>query len=201
MNQELKANQAAFDIGQMTQRMVEGYFMHLAAIQVARDPRALALSPNVEPGQIVPVAYVGRKDGTRHVFHFTHFLAQTGSNPVMVDDLDRVWLIGAFLTIGDALKRHDYFNHAPELELLRHLRSGVAHGNTFRINLKHLAEFPAHNLLASIRGDNKTEFQITPNLQNQPVLFDFMGPGDILDLLMSVGLYLVRMGNGDALRP
>jgi hypothetical protein len=106
------------------------------------------------------------------------------------------------LAIGDALKPHGYFNRAPELELLRHLRNGVAHGNTFRIdNLKDLEKFPAHNRLAWIRGDNKTEFEITPNLQNQPVLFDFMGPGDILDLLISASNYLERMGNGDALRP
>jgi hypothetical protein len=101
MGQQAIVNQAAFDIGQMTERMVQGYFMHLAAIQVAKDPRAVALSPNVEPGQIVPVAYVARKDGTRHVFHFTHFLAQAGSNPAMVGDLDRVWLVGALLALGD----------------------------------------------------------------------------------------------------
>ena len=134
MGQQAIVNQAAFDIGQMTERMVQGYFMHLAAIQVAKDPRAVALSPNVEPGQIVPVAYVGRKDGTRLVFHFTHYLAQAGSNPAMVGDLDRVWLVGALLALGDALKQHGYFDHAPELELLRHLRNGVAHGNSFRID-------------------------------------------------------------------
>ena len=37
MGQQLKVNQAAFDIGQMAERMAEGYFMHLAAIQVAKD--------------------------------------------------------------------------------------------------------------------------------------------------------------------
>jgi hypothetical protein len=84
---------------------------------------------------------------------------------------------------------------------LRHLRNGVAHGNAFQIDLKLLAKFPAHNRLAWVRSDSKAEFEITPNLQKQPVLFDFMAPGDILDLLMSVGLYLIRMGNGDALRP
>jgi hypothetical protein len=81
------------------------------------------------------------------------------------------------------------------------LSNGVAHGNTFRINLKHLAKFPAHNRLARVRSDSKAEFEITPDLQDKPVLFDFMGPGDILHLLMSVSLYLMRMGNGDALRP
>jgi len=182
----------------MAWRMYEGYFMHVAAIRVATDPRAAALSPNVEPGQIAPVGYVVRKDGTPHVFAFTHYLARAGSDPAMLDELQRVWLIGALLAIGDALKPHGYFNRAPELELLRHLRNGVAHGNTFRINnSKDLETFPAHNRLAWIRSDNKTEFEITPNLQNQPVLFDFMGPGDILDLLMSVSHYLERIGDGN----
>jgi hypothetical protein len=84
--------------------------------------------------KIVPVGHVLRKDGTSHVFHFTHFLAQVGSNPAMVDDLDRVWFVGSLLVIGDALTRHRYFDRAPELELLRHLRNGVAHGNAFRID-------------------------------------------------------------------
>jgi len=87
------------------------------------------------------------------------------------------------------------------VELVCHLRNGVAHGNTFRINLKLLAKFPAHNRPAWVKNDSKAEFGITPNLQNQSVLFDFMGPGDVLHLHMSVSLYLIRMGNGDPLRP
>jgi hypothetical protein len=201
MSQKLKANQAAFDIGQMAHRMFEGYYMHLAAIQVAKDPRAIALSPNVEPGQMGPVGRIHHKDGTRHEFAFAHYLAQARINPVMVADLDRLWLVGALLTIGDALEKQSYFDHAPELELLYHLRNGVAHGNTFRINLKRLSKHPAHNRLACVRSDSKAEFEITSNLQGQPVLFDFMGPGDILHLLTSVSLYLIRMGNGDPLRP
>jgi hypothetical protein len=51
----MKANQAAFEIGQMTERLAQGYYIHWAAIRVARDRRAVALSPN---GQIVPVGYV-----------------------------------------------------------------------------------------------------------------------------------------------
>jgi hypothetical protein len=195
---DLKPNQAAFDIGKMAHRMAEGYYMHLAAIQVARDPRAVALSPNVEPGQIVPVGYVFRKDDIAHVFHFTHYLGRAGSDPDTFDDLNRLWLVGALLAVGDALSRHGYFDHAPELELLRHLRNGVAHGNTFRIDPKRLAKFPANNRLAWIRGDNKAEFEITPNLQNQPVLFDFMAPGNILDLLMSVSHYLEQMRNDES---
>jgi len=199
MSQPLRANQAAFEIGQMAERIHGGYFMHVAAIQIARDPRAVALSPNVEAGQIVPVGYVFRNDGTRQIFHFTHYLAQA-VDPDMVDDLARIWLAGALLRIGDALARHQYFDHAPELELLRHLRNGVAHANLFDIRHPNSLR-PAHNRDAWIRSDTNAVFEITPNLQGQPVLFDFMGPGDVLDLISSVGLYLIRMGNGDPLRP
>jgi hypothetical protein len=120
----------------------------------------------------------------------------------MVDDLARVWLVGALLTVGDALTNQSYFDHAPELELLRHLRNGVAHGNVFRItDLQRLNQFPAHNRLACIKSDTNFVFEITPNVQGQPVLFDFMGPADVVDLLRSVALYLIRMGNGEPLRP
>jgi hypothetical protein len=203
----LKANPAAFEIGEMAQRMATGYFMHAAVIRVASDPRAPALSPNVEPGQIVPVDRVVRKDGTQHVYHFTQSLAQAASDPVMVNELRRVWLVGALLAVGDALRKHGtkrrgYFNRAPELELLRHLRNGVAHGNTFKIyDTEELKEHAAHNRQAAIKSDTKAVFEITPNLEGQPVLFDFIGPGDVLDLLMSVSIYLIRMGNGDPLRP
>jgi hypothetical protein len=151
---------------------------------------------------MVPIGRIRHKDGTRHEFDFAYHLLLARTNPAMVADLDRLWLVGALLTIGDALKQHRYFDRAPELELLRHLRNGAAHGNTFRIkNPKELEEYPAHNRLAWVKSDTKAEFEITLNLQGQPVLFDFMGPGDILHLLMSISLYLIRMGNGDALRP
>jgi hypothetical protein len=149
----------------------------------------------------VPVANVRRKDGSGHVFHFTHFLDQARSNPAMVYDLERVWLTGTLLAIGDALDEHDYFDRAPELELLRYLRNGVAHGNQFNIRSPDkLAKFPAHNKLASVKGNPKSVFEVTPDLHGKVVLFDFMGPGDVLDVLLSIGTYLIRMGNGDPLR-
>jgi len=198
----MKANQAAFECGQLAERMAQGYYAHKAAIEVATDSRAKALAPAVQPGQIVPVGYVARKDGTQIIFHYQHFLDQARTNPTMVSVLERVWLAGSLLAIGDAASVHGYFDRAPELELLRHLRNGIAHGNCFRIDKPaSLAKFPAHNKLAWVRSDTKAEFEITPALQGQTVLFDFMGPGDVLDILMSVGLYLIRMGNGDPLRP
>jgi hypothetical protein len=115
--------------------------------------------------------------------------------------LKQVWLAGSLLSLGDALAVNLYFDRAPELELVRHLRNGIAHGNRFRIdNPSSLTRFPAHNHDAWVNSDTKAKFEIMPALQGTPVLFDYMGAGDVLDLLMSVGLYLVRMGNGDPLR-
>jgi hypothetical protein len=198
----MKANQAAFDISQMADRMAQGYFTHAAAVRIATDPRAPARSPPTEPGKLVPEGYVLRKDGTPHRFHFNSYLAKAGKDPAMVDELARVWLVGALLTVGDALAKNDYFDHAPVLELLYHVRNGVAHGNVFHFTpsgRRRLREKSAHNREASIRGFyNDTEFEITPDLQGQTVLFEFMGPGDVLDLLYSVGGYLMQMGGDPA---
>jgi hypothetical protein len=38
-------------------------------------------------------------------------------------------------------------------------------------------------------------------MDKQPVLFDFMAAGDILDLLFSVEVYLLRKGPGSQIDP
>jgi hypothetical protein len=114
------------------------------------------------------------------------------------------WIVGAYLVVGDALQKHGiprkgYFDRAPELELIRHVRNGIAHNNHFRIdNLADLAQHPAHNRMAHIRGGKVLE--VTAADQDREVLFDFAGPADFLDLLMSAEIYLKRMGVGDPLR-
>ena len=198
----MKVNQAAFDAGQLAERLSHGYYAHLAATVVATDPRSVQLAPPVLPGQLVPTLIVARKDGTAHVFHFVHFLGLAASDTVIADELKRVWITGSLLRLGDVLAQNQYFDRAPELELVRHLRNGIAHGNRFRIdNLANFANFPAHNRSAWVKSDSKAMFEITPSLQGKAVLFNYMEAGDVLDLLMSVGIYLIRMGNGDPLRP
>ena len=198
----MKANQAAFETGQLAERMAQGYYAHSAAIIVATRPEAEALAPAKLPGMTVPLGFVRRLDGTEHAFDFKHFLRLAAASSEITGELPRVWLAGSLLAVGDALARQNYFDRAPELELLRHLRNGIAHGNRFDIrDPQKLKSFPAHNRLAWIRGDKKTVFEISPALDGQAVLFDYLGAGDVLDLLMSVGIYLIRMGNGDPLRP
>jgi hypothetical protein len=198
----MKANQPAFNAGQLAERLAQGYYAHLSAISVAADPRAVHLSPPILPGHLVPIGTVKRKDGTTHAFHFTHYLNLAGTDALLTDELERVWLAGSLVRVGDVLSKHNYFDRAPELELVRHLRNGIAHGNRFRIdNPASLAKFPAHNRDAWVKSDTNAVFEISMSLQGQRVLFDYMGAGDVLDVLMSVGIYLIRMGNGDPLRP
>lgn len=114
-DKKMKPNQAAFEAGQLAERISQGYYAHLAAITIATDPRASHLAPKIRPGQIVPVADVVRKDGTSHVFNFLHFLSLVGNDALIAEELERIWFIGAILRIGDVLKRNSYFDRAPEL--------------------------------------------------------------------------------------
>ena len=199
----MKVNPSALEVGELTQRMVGGYYAHAAAIEVAQDPCVKTLFSAIPPGQIVPVGFVSRKDGTKHPYHFHHFLDQARTSSEIADDLQRTWLVGSLLAIGDALKSNRYFDHAPEIELTYHLRNGVAHGNLFHFDkngLERLNKYPAHNKMTPFRTDT-TKFEIVAGLHGQPVLFDFMGPADVLDVLSAVGVYLWRMGQGEPLRP
>ena len=185
-----------FRVGQLAEWLAKGYYAHAAALFVASNADAESLMPPRQPGAYVAVDHVYRKDGTAHVFYFKHFLSEATADAQLAAELKRVWLVGALLSVGDALAEAEYFDHAPELEMVYHLRNGVAHGNRFEItNVKRLAQYPAHTRGAGVKSDLKTEFVITPALHGQPVLFDYMEAGDILDLLMSVGMYLLRVAS------
>ena len=104
----------------------------------------------------------------------------------------RSWAMGALLTLGDELGAHGYFDRAPILELVYHLRNGMAHSNRFHIDAggrKALGKHAAHNRDARVKSPLGTVFEITPGLTGQ-ILFDFMGPADVIDLLQSVEVYL-----------
>jgi hypothetical protein len=186
----------AFDVGRLAHRMAQGYYAHSAAMEIATGPHAKALASKTPLGQIA--SHVIRKDGTQHTFDLPHYLGQAHTNLGIVDELPRIWLVGSLLTVGDALSRlhRRYLDHAPILEMVYHLRNGIAHGNVFHFDkhgLDRLQKHPAHNKMAGVMSSTKAEFEIVASLHGKPVLFDFMGPGDVLDLLQSVEVYLTRI--------
>ncbi|NLT54581.1 MAG: hypothetical protein GXX79_08435 [Actinomycetales bacterium] len=108
-------------------------------------------------------------------------------------ELDRAWLVSALVLLADNLAAENYFDRAPILEMVRHLRNGVSHGNRFEIRTPDaLLEHPAHTRGAACISPTGATFEITPELHGGPVLFDFMGPGDVLDVLISVGTHLLN---------
>lgn len=102
--------------------------------------------------------------------------------------------MGALLTLGDELAKpeHGYLDHAPILELVYHLRNGIAHGNRFKITKigkQRLAKYEAHNRYAVVKSPLGTVYEITPNSKG-PILFDFIGAADVIYLLQSIEVYL-----------
>lgn len=194
-----------FDVGRLAFRMAQGYYAHSAAIEIAHGSHARALASETPLGQIS--SHVIRKDGTQHTFDLPHYLGQAHTNPEIVDELSRVWLVGSLLTVGDAVsnltpQKRQTLKNVPIFELLYHLRNGVAHGNVFNFTkdgVNRLNTNPAHNKTAGVKSQTGAEFEIVagshgkPALHAKPVLFDFMGPGDVLDLLHSVEIYLTRI--------
>ena len=191
-----------FAVGRLAHRMAQGYYAHTAAIEIAKGPHAKALVSETPLGQIS--SYITRKDGTQHTFDLPYYLGQAHTNPEISDELPRIWLVGSLLIVGDAVKKLErpYLKHVPLLELLYHLRNGIAHGNIFNFKddgVKRLRQNSAHNKAAGVKSQTGAEFEIVagshgkPALHGKPVLFDFMGPGDVLDLLQSVEIYLTRI--------
>lgn len=183
-----------FDIGRMAELSVHAYYAHCAAILVANNPASSGLLNGSHDASFIPTEAVLRKDGSAHIFDSKYYLQYLHA-PELSEQLASIWLMGALLSVGDALENRGYFDRLPELELLYHLRNGVAHGNKFHFNCKgkqRLQKYPAHNRDAKIRVPG-SDFEIVLGLEGSKVLFDFMGPGDVLDLLLSIAVRFMRL--------
>lgn len=185
----MNKKEAALNISHLAERLFQGYFTYVTAIHVATDDRVESLVPPILPGQIVPIGIIKGKHGGHHEFDFKYYLGLAKSDELIVSQLDIIWFSGSLLLIGDELSKQNYFDRAPILELIRHLRNGIAHGNRFKIdNLSSLIRFPANNHSGST--DKKEKFEITAALNDRTVLFDFMQAIEIHNLLRAVSNYL-----------
>ncbi|WP_145958935.1 hypothetical protein [Sphingobium sp. SCG-1] len=188
-----QTDQNALDAGNRLQRALDGIFALEAAMQLAADPRARDLFPIVEQGQNVPIGRIPTKFDGDHQYHFAHFVEQASLEPSRTRIL-RFWSSQLLLIAGDLLQEYRYFDRAPELELIRHLRNAVAHGDRFEIRdpaklVRHPAKLVTQYLPTS------TDFEITPSLHGSP-LYDFVDRGDVVAVIMSASMYLLRVGNG-----
>jgi hypothetical protein len=181
-------------VSQTAQRLASGYYAFLVAHLVAVNPQSINSLPPAKSLGEGPIGEIKRKDGTAHTLNLRHHLDLLREDHGLQRELLRAWAMGALLALGDELKANRYFDRAPVLELVYHLRNGVAHGNRFNINKDgkdRLARYPAHNRSAVVRSPAGVVYEITPCLSG-PLLFDFMGPADVIDLLQSVEVHLSK---------
>jgi hypothetical protein len=179
-------------VGRMAHHLADGYYAFLVAHLVAVNPVSINSLPRAKALGLDPTGEIKRKDGTSHVLNLRHYLDLLRIDQSLQGDFLRTWATGALLALGDELKDHHYFDRAPILELVYHLRNGIAHGNRFNIDARgkeRLAKHEAHNRAATVRSPLGTVYEITPTLTGR-VLFDFLGPADVIDLLQSVEVHL-----------
>jgi hypothetical protein len=183
-----------FAVSRTAQRLTSGYYAFLVAQLVAANPRSINSLPPAKALGEDPVGEIKRKDGTAHTLNLRHYLDLFHEDHGLQREVLRAWAMGALLTLGDELSAHRYFDRAPLLELVYHLRNAVAHGNRFNITNKgrdRLARYPAQNRSAAVKSPSGAVYEITPSLSG-PLLFDFMEPADVIDLLQSVEIYLSK---------
>lgn len=154
-------------VAQMAHRLSDGYYSFLVAHLVAVNPVSINSLPTAKVLGQNPTGDINRKDGSFHTLDLRHYLDLLREDHDLQKHFLRTWAMGALLTLGDELGDHQYFDHAPILELAYHLRNGIAHGNTFNITSdgkKRLAKHPAHNHNAVVKSPLGTVYEITPDL-------------------------------------
>lgn len=196
-------------IGLLAQDLVGGYSAFLAAGEVFDHPGTKTVLDAIERENVGPAVVAGREiqrlDGTSHYYALAHYADVAATSSGYREVRDRLWPAGALLALGDALADVQYLDRAPDLEFVRHLRNGVAHGNRFHLRGTE-PKRPAHFSGPDRRGrpdgstterGRQTYFEIVPELNGKAVLFEFLGPGDLADLLLHLSWRLIRIGNGD----
>jgi hypothetical protein len=178
-------------VSRTASRLASGYYAFSVAQHVAANPRSINSLREPQVFGHDPTGEIKRKDGTSHTLNLRHYLDFFREAHELQSEILRSWAMGSLLTLGDELSAHAYFDRAPILEFVYHLRNGVAHGNRFNITRegRHpLAQYPAHNRNADVKSPAGVTYEIAPSLGG-PILFKFLGPADVIDVLQSVELY------------
>jgi hypothetical protein len=178
-------NQAAVDIAEMIDDMHIRYIATAYALKFIGDPALLAreIEEANAQGRGGPNwgLLMGRNDGTDRV-EIDPYDAISSIQGVPDFNLMflRLPLLACVSLIGDRLALHRHFDKAPILEFARHLRNAASHGNRWNLTNgqpSRPASLRSRSIDASMHG-------------SQPVLFDWLSPGDVLDLFDDVAAHL-----------
>ena len=135
-------------------------------------------------GELFPIedhsVNFARYDETMYAIrNYEPLVQQLRSNPQFNLEYMGLLIQTVFINVGDELSRNGYFDHSPELEFFRHVRNALGHGNSFHF----LGSEPVRSAILNGRA-------LTASLHGQWVFFNYMGPGDALDLLDQVETHL-----------
>ncbi|MCY3019582.1 MAG: hypothetical protein NTW87_11210 [Planctomycetota bacterium] len=170
---------SAKDIADMLERLQQYYAAVSTALVLLNDDDVLRLlqAKGYDLGSTIRL---GRRDNSYYegikLWNAIHSVRRNAGFNL---DFLGILFMTSLSWVGDELTKNGYFDETPELELFRHLRNGISHGNTFNL-LKGEPRRPA-----KFKG-----FEITPALHGQGVLFEFMSTGDLFDLFDHVKAHL-----------
>lgn len=184
------------NVGHSLVSLAYGYQTHQSAVEVALNPEVLKFVKD-HRGLINDVGKIPRLNDRGWEYSKLSWLEHPDYRSTIDDLFSMTWLSGALINAGDLLSRHKYFDRHPMLEMIRHLRNAVAHGNTFRIDsVEKLKAFPANNREAKFQGwDGPRYFEVSPDLQGKKFMFEYMAPANVLDILLSCGFLLIDQAN------
>ena len=182
---------------QVCQTLTLGFRAYHAAMTAA--PGAEFFLPPPERGATVYEGKILNSEGHPQIrYDQAAFLREAATIPI--DAWSAIYWSGALITLGDALSEHDYFDHAPVLEMIYHLRNAVAHGNRFNVgDSQRFRMHPAHTRSTQlVRPGSDEPYVIDLSLNGMRCLFDFIDPAQLLGLLQFVTQHLGRLaGNPD----
>lgn len=183
---------SAEEVGRLARRLTSVLYIQHAALGVLRHPDSSALAPGRKHEVGEAAGLVLRQDGSSVAYDWQHHVDAARGDEAVAAELERAFVVSALLVLAEQLAKENYFDRAPVLEMVRHLRNGVAHGNAFHFHDPSvLVHWPAHTRDAACRSPLGSSFEITADCEGRPVLFDFMAPGDVIDVVASVGSHLL----------
>ncbi len=162
--QRLKLNYAGEVMGVLG-LLNDKVYQQILAEGIDKDPR---LSPERMDGTIHPLDPIRSRALIKGDADFEKEVSARILSPLLTWVDDQVKLLKAVAPQPDKVKYQ-----TPELEFLRHLRNALSHGNRFYLRGKEPtspANFKTFVIDKPLHGKNM-------------VMFDWIGPGDILDLL------------------
>ncbi|MDD3159981.1 MAG: hypothetical protein PHQ98_03370 [Candidatus ainarchaeum sp.] len=185
---------AAYGVGYFAEELANKCYSFSSAMLISSNPNAKEIIPKIAVKKNV---YEGRiiENNTKHAFDFELYLNNV---PNLVNEFNYTYMASSIIKLNDKLKKYDYFDHAPILETIYHLRNSVAHNNKFdfKNQKERLKRYPAY---FCITKNSPKIIEFNEKKMNQEILFETIEYGELIELFKYIGLYLIMMGNGDKL--